>query len=49
MSNAHDKQESFDSGSDSWEVFEADYELMEPEPERGDFWGELDDDFDNGD
>ena len=32
---------------DPWEVFELDEEALEPEPEYGDFWGELDDDCDN--
>ena len=33
---------------DPWDVFELDEEALEPEPEYGDFWGELDDDCDNG-
>jgi hypothetical protein len=31
---------------DSWDVFEVD-DFVETEPEQGDFWGELDDDYDN--
>jgi hypothetical protein len=34
---------------DPWEVFDLDDDLPEPEPEPGDFWGELDDDsYDGG-
>jgi hypothetical protein len=33
---------------DPWDVFEIDEETLEPEPEYGDFWGELDDDCQNG-
>lgn len=29
---------------DVWEAFELDEETAEPEPEFGDFWGELDED-----
>lgn len=33
---------------DPWDAFELDDEIVDPEPEPGDFWGELDDDCDNG-
>lgn len=33
---------------DPWDVFELDEGVAEPEPEYGDFWGELDDDCDDG-
>ena len=33
---------------DPWDVFDLDDDLLEPEPEPGDFWGELDNDSDNG-
>lgn len=29
---------------EAWDVFELDEDTAEPEPEYGDFWGELDDD-----
>jgi hypothetical protein len=29
---------------ETWDVFELDEDTIEPEPEYGDFWGELDDD-----
>jgi hypothetical protein len=48
MSNAHDKRESLSPANDPWDVFELDDEVVEPEPEYGDFWGEVDDDCDNG-
>jgi hypothetical protein len=47
MSNAHDKREGPDPEDDPWDIFEQDCDVMEHEPERGDFWGEPDDDFDN--
>jgi hypothetical protein len=31
---------------DPWEVFELDEDTAEPEPEPGDFWGEVDHDSD---
>ena len=31
------------SPDDIWDAFESDDELPEPQPEYGDFWGELDD------
>ncbi len=34
---------------DPWDAFVIDGDAMEPEPEPGDFWGELDDDCDNRD
>ena len=46
MSNNPDKAEGPTPGDDSWDVFEID-DLAEPEPEHGDFWGELDDEYDN--
>ena len=48
MSNAQKKQEGLRPSDDLWDVFELDDALTEPEPEYGDFWGELDDDCDNG-
>jgi hypothetical protein len=47
MSNVRDKREGHPSTDDPWDVFELDDEVLEPEPEYGDFWGELDDDCDN--
>jgi len=32
---------------DPWDAFVLDDETAEPEPEPGDFWGELDNDSDN--
>ncbi|TSA40019.1 hypothetical protein D4R30_00290 [archaeon] len=29
---------------EAWDAFELDEDTIEPEPEYGDFWGELDDD-----
>jgi hypothetical protein len=48
MANTHDRPTGPDSADDPWDVFELDDEGMEPEPEHGDFWGELDDDYGNG-
>ena len=48
MPNAHDKPEDIGPADDPWDVFEVDEDVVEPEPEYGDFWGELDDDCDNG-
>jgi hypothetical protein len=46
VSNAHEDQ--YPSAvEDPWDVFVLDEDAMEPEPEFGDFWGELDDDFNN--
>ena len=33
---------------DPWDVFELDDDPLEPEPEPGDFWGELDNDSNSG-
>lgn len=33
---------------DPWDVFKLDDDWLEPEPEYGDFWEELDDDCDIG-
>jgi hypothetical protein len=32
-----------------WDAFDLDDELLEPEPEPGDFWGEPNDDCPSGD
>ena len=48
MPNAHDKRMETRPADDPWDVFEVDDDVVEPEPEYGDFWGELDDDCDNG-
>ncbi len=48
MSNADDKRKGLSPADDPWDVFELDDEVGEPEPEYGDFWGVLDDDYDNG-
>jgi hypothetical protein len=48
MSNARDDRENLSPIEDPWDVFELDEEAAEPEPEYGDFWGEQDDDCDNG-
>jgi hypothetical protein len=34
---------------DPWDAFELDEDTNEPEPEPGDFWGELDHDCDDRD
>lgn len=33
---------------DLWDAFELDDEMPEPEPEHGDFWGQLDDPLGGG-
>jgi hypothetical protein len=48
MSNADGSHGKTRPAEDPWDVFELDEEVVEPEPECGDFWGELDDDCDNG-
>jgi hypothetical protein len=48
MSDAHDNPETSTPPDDAWDVFELDDEACEPEPERGDFWEEVDDDYGNG-
>ena len=48
MHNANERPEGLRPVDEPWDVFELDDEAMEPEPERGDFWGEVDDDYDNG-
>jgi hypothetical protein len=45
MSNAYDHPEARTSAEDAWDVFELDDEMCEPEPERGDFWEEMEDDY----
>ena len=47
MLHAHAKLEDFGPADDLWDAFELDDDGVEPEPEYGDFWGELDDDCDN--
>jgi hypothetical protein len=37
-----------DPHDDLWDVFELDDEAIEPEPEYGDFWEEVDDALDSG-
>jgi hypothetical protein len=50
MPSSCGKQEDFGPAGDPWEVFELDDDVeAEPEPEYGDFWGDLDDDCDNCD
>ena len=46
MPNAHEEGEASGPNDDPWDAFELDNEAAEPEPESGDFWGELDDDCD---
>ena len=46
MPNARDRREASGPTDDPWDVFELDDEAAEPEPDYGDFWGELDDDCD---
>jgi hypothetical protein len=42
------RQHDLTIADDPWDVFELDNDLeAEPEPEYGDFWGELNDDSDN--
>jgi hypothetical protein len=48
MLHRRSKPESPTPSSDPWDVFELDDDLLEPEPEHGDFWGELDDDCEIG-
>jgi hypothetical protein len=43
-----DSREQRGLGDGVWDVFELDDETSEPEPEYGDFWGELDDDCQSG-
>lgn len=45
MSDACDERDGLGPVNDPWDVFELDDEEAEPEPEYGDFWGELDDDY----
>lgn len=47
MSQHHAARESSTPSEAIWDAFELD-DLSEPEPEYGDFWGELDDDYDIG-
>lgn len=46
MATAYKKRSDRPSADDPWDVFEVDDDSLEPEPEYGDFWGELDDDCD---
>ena len=48
MAHTPDRPRGPDLAEDPWDVFELDDEGLEPEPEHGDFWGELDDDYGNG-
>jgi hypothetical protein len=48
MSNAHDHAEIRAPADDVWDVFQLDDDGCEPEPERGDFWEEVDDDYGDG-
>jgi hypothetical protein len=48
VKDVHQTRECVGPADDPWDVFELDDEVAEPEPEHGDFWGELDDDCDNG-
>jgi hypothetical protein len=42
------RQHDLTIADDPWDVFELDGDVeAEPEPEHGDFWGELNDDSDN--
>jgi hypothetical protein len=45
MSDHCDNGEILGPAYDPWDVFELDDEAAESEPEYGDFWGELDDDY----
>jgi hypothetical protein len=47
MTNRRDEQTERAFSEDPWAVFELDDDVAEPEPEYGDFWGEVDDDCDN--
>ncbi len=47
MLGTHRRQRESGQPNDLWDVFELDDETIEPEPEYGDFWGEIDDDCDN--
>jgi hypothetical protein len=47
MSSTDQKRRAAKPEDDPWDVFELDEDTIEPEPEYGDFWGELDDDCDN--
>ena len=47
MTNDYATQD-YATQDDLWDVFMLDEETDEPDPERGDFWGELDDDCDYG-
>jgi hypothetical protein len=45
MPNAHEKRPEIEP-NDPWDAFELEDDIVEPEPEYGDFWGEQDDDCD---
>ncbi len=48
MSNAPDQPETRTPPDDAWDVFELDEDTCEPQPEQGDFWEEVDDDYRHG-
>jgi hypothetical protein len=48
MKNVRQTRKCVGPADDPWDVFELDDEVVEPEPVHGDFWGELDDDCNNG-
>ncbi len=49
MSDTRDQRKGLSPGDEAWDVFELDDEAAaDPQPEYGDFWGEPDDDCDNG-